>query len=254
MNLENWFTRKDHGDGILELCLNCAPVNAISAEILNDIVRMLDEMAADDSVRAVVISSALKVFSAGLDMKKIEKMDFAGQMALLKGLNTGFPALFSFPKPIVVAVNGAAIAGGLFFVLTADFRVAGPRAKFGLAEVRVGLDFPVAPMEIARNTLAPDALRRLMLTGQPMSATEATAAGIVDVLEPDDSLVLDRALRAARDLAANPPIAYAAIKRQIRLEALDRIDAGIAAGANTPEGGWFNDESKVAMQRMISGS
>lgn len=248
---DNWLHRIDHGDGIMELSLNRGPVNALSAAFLMDLARVMNDMAGDDSVRGVVLSSPFKVLSAGLDLKEAQDFTVADQNAIIEGLNVGFATLFAFPKPVVVAIKGAAIAGGMFFVLTSDFRVAGPRAKFGLAEVRVGADFPAGPMEIARATLDPNTLRRLMLTGQPINVTEAAAMGIVDVVEQDEAVVLDRAVRAARDLASSPAETYASVKRQIRQDALDRIDAAIAAGANAPEGGWFNAETKAAMQRMI---
>jgi len=249
--MDSLFIRKDHGDGMTEIILNRAPVNALSAAFLMGLADLMGDMAQDDTVRAVVLSSAFKVFSAGLDLKEAQGFGLADQHALVKGLNVGFPALFSFPKPTVAAVKGAAIAGGLFYVLSSDYRVAGPRAKFGLAEVRVGADFPAGPMEIARASLDPNTLRRLMLSGQPMGATAALACGLVDEIEEDEALVLDRALRAALELASSPPETYASVKRQIREDAVVRINAAIAAGANTPEGGWFSQETKAAMKRMI---
>ncbi len=251
MQRDDVLIRRDHDDGVVEISLNRPPVNALRAGSLMALAEMMQEMTVDDTVRAAVISSPFKVFSAGLDLKEAQGFDLAAQHAIVKGLNVGFSALFRFPKPVVVAVNGAAIAGGLFYVLASDFRVAGPGAGFGLAEVRVGADFPAGPFEIARATLAPDILRRLMLSGRPLSASEAAAAGIVDVLETDAASVAGRALRAARELAASPPETYASIKHQIRADALARIDAAIAAGANAPGGGWFGAHTKAAMQRMI---
>ncbi len=251
MHSPDWFLQTDRGDGIMEIGLNRSPVNALSAGFLMEMARMLDELARDDAVRALVLSSQFKVFSAGLDLKETLEYDLADEHAIIKGLNVGFMALFTFPKPVVCAIRGAAIAGGLFFVLASDFRIAGPRASFGLAEVRVGVDFPVGPMEIARASLGRNALRRLMLTGQPVSATQAEAMGIIDQIEPDEAVVLDRALAAAREMAASPPNAYARIKRQIRDDTIQRIEAGIAAGGNAPVGGWFGVETKPAMRRML---
>ena len=254
MSASEHLIRKDYGEGIVGIELTKAPVNALTPELLMDFAAMLDDMAADDAVRAVVLSSPFKVFSAGLDLKELQHFDIPQQQAIVAALNLGFLALFTFPKPAVAAVSGAAIAGGLFFVLASDRRVAGPRASFGLAEIRVGVDFPAGPMEIARATLDPNTLRRLMLTGQPLAAAEAQAAGIVDLLEEDGAAVLDRALAEARALAALPSIGYAAVKRQIRQPAIDSIDAAIAEGANAPEGGWFNAQTRDAMRRMIGGS
>ncbi|MGE4325901.1 MAG: enoyl-CoA hydratase/isomerase family protein [Pseudodonghicola sp.] len=241
----------DHGEGINEIGLNRGPVNALSPEFLMGFAALLDRLEADETVRAVVISSPLKVFSAGLDLKEAQTFDLAQEQAIVAALNLGFLRLFTFAKPVVVAVNGAALAGGLFFVLAADLRVAGPRASFGLAEIRVGVDFPVGPMEIVRATLDPNALRRLMLTGQPIAVDHARDIGLVDMLVDGGDTVVERAVEEARKLAQLPSIAYAAVKRQIREPAVSAIETAISQGANAPAEGWFNSQTRDAMRRMI---
>lgn len=254
MSASEYLVRKDYGEGVVGIELTKGPVNAVTPELLMDFAALLERMADDDTVRAVVLSSAFKVFSAGLDLKEVQDFDIAQQQAIVEALNVGFLTLFRFPKPVVAAVGGAAIAGGLFFVLASDRRVAGPRAVFGLAEIRVGVDFPVGPMEIARATLDANTLRRLMLTGQPMAVADAQAAGIVDLLEETSEGVLDRAVEEARALAALPSIAYAAVKRQIRQPAISVIETAIAGGANAPADGWFNAQTRDAMRRMLGGA
>ena len=249
MGEEDWLIRRDHPGGVVEIVLNRGPVNALSAEFLMAFAATIDELAADDRVRAIVLSSPFKVFSAGLDLKEAQDFDIDSQNAIVKGLNVGFLRLFACPKPVVAAVGGAAIAGGLFFVLASDFRVGSPRARFGLAEVRVGADFPVGPLEIARTTLGPNTMRRLMLTGQPMDADAARSAGIVDVIDDGDARV--RALREAESLAVIPPLTYASVKRQIRGQTIDLIENALSHGGNRPEGGWYNSETRDAMRRMI---
>jgi enoyl-CoA hydratase/carnithine racemase len=241
----------DLGDGITQVILNRAPVNALSAQFLMEFSDTLDLLSTDPAVRGVIISSNYKVFSAGLDLKEALSFERDDEYAIVKALNVAFLALFSFPKPTVAAINGSAIAGGLFFVLASDYRIAVQNAKFGLAEVRVGADFPVGPMEIARATLSADELRRLMLTGQPISTDAAVKSGFVDAVASETAL-LGAAVDAAKSLADSPPIAYASVKRQIRGDAITRIQDAMQNGANTPEGGWFNQETKPAMRRMLS--
>lgn len=236
--------------GVARMALQRAPVNALSEAFLGAMSEELRRLAADPEVKAVVLTSPFKVFSAGLDLKEAQGFGLEAQHGIVRALNEDFLALFAFPKPTVAAVNGAAIAGGLFFVLGCDWRIAVPRAQFGLAEVRVGADFPVGPMEIARHSLDPGTLRRLMLTGQPIGAEAAERCGIADEIAEADALE-DRAMAKARELAALPPRAYASVKRQIRSDAVARIEAAMAAGANAPEGGWFTEETRPAMQRMI---
>jgi enoyl-CoA hydratase len=244
--------QSEHAGGVVCLTLNNGPVNALSAKGLMQFGQAIKALEADDNVRAIVLASPFKVFSAGLNLKQAQEFDLAAQHAIVKGLNEGFLALFECAKPTVVAVNGAAIAGGLFYVLASDFRISAARATFGLAEVRVGADFPLGPLEIARATLSPNDLRRLMLTGQPMSADDARIAGIVDRIVPEEGL-LEEALAQAAKLGQIPPATFASVKRQIRGEVITKIKAGIVAGANAPEGGWFNNETVPAMRAMLGG-
>lgn len=239
-------TRKDHGDGVIELGLGRAPVNALSAAFLMDFADEIQELGQDDAVRSIVLTSDFKVFSAGLDLREAQVFDLKQQNDIVEGLNVGFLKLFSCPKPTICAINGAAIAGGLFFVLASDLRVSNSKASFGLAEVRVGADFPVGPLEIARATLDPNMLRRLMLTGLPINAKTAQHVGIVDVLDENPT---ERAITEARNLGKNPPKTYASIKRQIRGGTIAAIEHAIENHAS--DEGWFSDETKTAMQRMI---
>ncbi len=250
MTEQNDLIREDIGDGIVRLVLNRGPVNALSAPFLMTLADTLDDMARDASVRALVIASAFRVYSAGLDLKQAAGFDREAQNAIVDGLNAAFLRLFAFPKPVVAAVDGAAIAGGLFFVLASDFRVSGPGGKFGLAEVRVGVDFPLGPLEIARATLPPDMLRRLMLTGQPIDADTAARFGIVDERVSADQ-VAGRALSAARTMADSPPHAFAAVKRQIRGATTARIEAGMRDIAADPTRSWYSAETRPAMRRML---
>ena len=241
----------DHGDGVSVLCLRRAPVNALNPAFMDQIERDLEAMAADPSVRALVLASPFKVFSAGLDLKEMAAYGPEEETAIVDSLNRTFLALYEFPKPLVVAVNGAAIAGGLFFPLAADHTVAVEKAKFGLSEVRVGASFPVSPLEVARAEMTPAGLRTLMLRGRPIDAARAVDFGIVDeIVDPED--LLDRATDAAHDLAAAPAGTYAAIKRQIRGDVIDRMRLAVAEGSDPTRAGWFTDETRAAMAAALT--
>lgn len=237
--------------GVVRLILSRAPVNALSSVFLDAFGAVLDELSADSSCRAILITSPFKVLSAGLDLKEASAFDASQQSDIVRALNENFLKLFACPKPTIVAVNGAAIAGGMFFVLASDVRVASSKAMLGLAEVRVGVDFPIGPLEIARATLDPNGLRNLMLTGQPMSAERAFQTGVVDQIVDPDGLA-DTALREAEKMAALPPQAFASIKRQIRGATIALLEDAVAKGSSAPEQGWFNAETRAAMARMLA--
>jgi len=140
----------------------------LDAPLLEDLGRLFAEMAADAAVRAAVIAGEGRAFSAGLDLKSAPTLDRAGQRRLVDALNGAFGTLYGWPKPLVAAIQGHAIAGGLILALCADWRVvADAPMQLSLAEVRVGVTYPVSPLEIARAELSPAVARRLVLLGDP---------------------------------------------------------------------------------------
>jgi enoyl-CoA hydratase len=241
----------DLGDGITQMVLNRPPANAMSIEVLAEMGDILDKLEADSTVKAVVVTSALGLFSAGLDLKEIKDFTKDQQTALVDGLNAAFNRFYGFGKPVVVAVNGAAVAGGMFFALAADYTVAVAKARFGLTEIKVGVDLPVAPYEIARAELSPGALRRVVLSGRLFKAEAALEMEVIDEITEDDQL-LERAVSVAREYAGNPPMAYAAIKKQIRAEALNAMQSAIDNQSDPTRSGWYTDETLVAMTAILS--
>ena len=240
-------------DGIAVVQLNRPPANALTADFLDEIEAAFRRFEADTTTRAVVLKGYEKVFSGGMDLKALPSFDADTQRAVVDGLNRCYGALYAFSKPLVAAATGHAIAGGLFFILAADYRIGGEgKALFGLAEVRVGVAFPVAPIEIARAELTPAMARRLLLTGQPITMSEAHAGGIFDeVVAPER--VDARAVEKAREMARSPAEAYAAIKRQLRGDVIDKIARTVANLDDPQRAGWFTSETVDAAKRVLAG-
>ncbi len=244
------FTVEDLGGGITRLMLHRAPVNALTPAFLDELSAFYDAVAQDDTTRAIIIASAQKVLSGGLDLKAAQGFDKADEMEIVRGLNQSFTKLYGLPKPTICAVNGAAIAGGFFFVLGSDYRIGDTRANVGLAEVRVGATLPMGPAAIAKAELSAGSLRKLLLNGQPMTADQALAAEIIDeVVEPD--ALMGRALKVAEQYAALPPKTYAMAKAGLRGDTVQAVEKAMENGANTPVGGWFSEETKPAMAAMV---
>src|SRR5260221_9984617 len=188
-------------DGIALVTLAKPPMNAMDAGLLEDLANLFEGLAADRGVRAAVIAADGPAFSAGLDLKTVPGLDRLGQRRLVDALNDGFGTLYAWPKPLVVAVNGHAIAGGLILALCADWRVvADVPMQVSLAEVRVGVTYPVAALEVARSELSPAAARRLILLGETLDAERAEALQVVDQRVPAE-LLLERAIARAQHYA-----------------------------------------------------
>ena len=133
MGTQSWLSFEMQNGGVALVTLAQAPVNAMDAKTLGDLAQLFVDLAENAEVKAVVLASGLKVFSAGLDLKQAQHYDIDQQNQIVRGLDVAFGKMFSFPKPLIAAVEGAAIAGGFFPVLCSDYRVAGAKARFGLA-------------------------------------------------------------------------------------------------------------------------
>ncbi len=249
--MTQYLKRENAGDGISVLTLERAPVNALTPALLHAVADELANLDGDPAVRALIIASGLQVFSAGVDLKEAKDFTPAEQTAMVDGLNRCFSALYRFTKPLVTAVNGAAIAGGLYFALTADRVLCDDRGKFGLTEIRVGVMFPVGALEIARSTLPPAAFRRMLLSGEIIDAEAALAIGIVDEIAATEDL-MSRAIDAAGDFMAIPKATYAKVKTQMRTPVLEQIDRAVAENSDPAREAWFADETPAAMAATIA--
>src|SRR3954469_20322869 len=169
------------------------PANALDLDLLaeGDAVR---EQLANEEPGAVVITGRERFFSAGMDLKAVPELSPAEQRQTVDGINRLFSGWYAFPRPVVAAVNGHAIAGGLILALCADHRVcADGDGKLGLTELRAGIPYPAAAIAVVRAELTAPAARRLVLGAALVGPEEALELGVVDELRAPEE-VLPRAL------------------------------------------------------------
>jgi crotonobetainyl-CoA hydratase len=176
-------------------------------------VGILDEIEADPELRTVVVTGNGEVFSAGADLKVVAQ-GRAGDIANVKG---GFAGLVSrdFPKPIIAAVNGPALAGGCEIVLSCDLVVAADTSRFGIPEVQRGLMAAAGGLIRLPKRLPLAIALELAMTGDPMDADRALQLGLVNRVVPRDE-VLPTALALAERIAANSPIAVRQSRKLVR--------------------------------------
>lgn len=191
--------------------------NAINYAVSQGIATALDELEDDDAVAVVVITGAGdKAFCAGMDLKAFT----AGEMPSISSVSGGFAGITrrSFPKPLVAAVNGAAVAGGFEIVLSCDLVVAADHAVFGVPEVRRGLLASAGGLVRLPKRVPLAVALELALTGEPLGAERAYALGLVNRVVPGER-VLDEALGVARLVAENAPLSVRASKAVMRAAA-----------------------------------
>src|SRR5437763_5475942 len=191
------------------------PANALDLELLAEGRAAVEDLRAAEP-GAVVIVGRERFFSAGVDLKAAPQLDRDGQRAMVDGINRLFLGWYSFPRPVVCAVNGHAIAGGLILALCGDHRVGAGVGKLGLTELRAGIGYPAAAMAIVRAELPPPTVRALVLRANLIdSGPEAVELGLLDELAAPDAL-LDRAIEVAEGFAAPPRAASPRGEEQLR--------------------------------------
>jgi enoyl-CoA hydratase len=175
------------------------------------------------SAEAVVITAEGPIFSAGVDLLRGSKEGVKYLRKFLPTLNKMFDVVFNFPKPVVAAVNGHAIAGGCVLACCADYRMmARGDGRIGVTELLVGLPFPALAFEVMRFVTGPRHFAELIYTGATLPPGEAMERGLLhEVVEP--AALRERAIESARMLAQIPPAAFAQTKQQMRLAVTDRM-------------------------------
>jgi len=232
------FVSIEEHDDVAVVRVDRPPANAMDPGLLADAVAATEELAAAEP-GAVVLTGRPGFFSAGADLKVVPTLDADGQRAMVDGINGLCMAWYGLPRPVVCAVNGHAIAGGLVFALCADYRVAAADGRYGLTELRAGVPYPTMAIAVVAAELSAPAARRLVLRADLVDAADLRELGAFDEVVPNDE-VLDRALVVARDLGALPSSAYAATKRRLRAPTL-ALAARLQAGEADPLGDAWTD-------------
>jgi enoyl-CoA hydratase/carnithine racemase len=194
--------------------------NAISPEVSQSMAELLDELEGDPAVRAVVLTGRGEVFSAGADLKVVAQ-GRAGDIARAKG---GFAGVVTrnFPKPMIAAVNGPALAGGFEIVLSCDLVVAAETSRFGIPEVQRGLVAAAGGLLRLPKRVPLAIALELAITGDPIDARRAFELGLVNRVVPADRVV-DEAIVLAERIGENSPIAVRASRQLVR-EAVDMTE------------------------------
>jgi methylglutaconyl-CoA hydratase len=220
--------------------------NAISYELIDDLLRALDEVR-QSPAQVLILTGAGKAFCSGMDLDNLKALTGRTPEQNLedsKKMASLFRALYDFPKPTIGAVNGAAVAGGTGLATLCDFTLAVPEAKFGYTEVKIGF-VPAVVSTFLLRQIGEKVARDLLLTGRLFSADEALRIGLINEIVPSEKL-LDRARELAAQLMENSPTSLAFTKRLLgdharkeldsQIEAAVRENAGIRATADFREG------------------
>lgn len=225
---ERELVRASRSGGILTLTLDNPPVNVLSQSVLDALASRLAEAEGDLEVRVVLlVSAAAKAFAAGADIREMSSLDPKGARRHSARGQEVTRRIERLPLPVIAAVHGACLGGGCEVALACDFIVASEDAVFGQPEINLGIMPGWGGTRRLARRVGSSRARKWILTGRPVPAAEALAAGVVEQVVPRDRL-LEAARSLAEELAVKPPLALAAAKYSV-LNAIDpALDQGLA--------------------------
>jgi enoyl-CoA hydratase len=212
--------RSEH-EGIVTLRLAHGKASLLDLELVDAVARAVAEFEASDA-RALILTGTGSIFSAGVDLFRLTDGGTEYVERLFPALARMLLDLFSLPKPLVVAANGHAIAGGCILTLAGDYRLmAAGNGRIGMPELLVGVPFPPTILEAVRFAVPPQHLQMLLYTGVTVSPGEALRLGLVDEVV-DSTILMERTNEIARQFAALPSDAFRLAKRQLRDNIISR--------------------------------
>ena len=238
----------DHGT-VRELRLDRPPANALSPDLIAAL-REAVTAAPGAGARALVLSGAPGMFSAGLDVPYLLTLDRTVMAAAWRDFYALLHALAASPIPIAVAITGHAPAGGTVLALYCDWRVmAEGDFKLGLNEVRVGLQLPPVIFAALKRQVGPRQAERLATTGLLLRPAEAERVGLVDELAPAERAV-ERAIEWCQALLALPPEAMALTRQEARADLValfDEVEAELQSTAQS----WWRAETQTVLRELV---
>lgn len=188
-------------------------LNALNRELMQELVAELERMDRDDAVKVLVITGNDKAFAAGADIR--EMVDESAVSLLLKRQFDVWDRIGGIAKPIIAAVSGYVLGGGCELMMNCDLVVASDTARFGQPEIRIGVMPGAGGTQRLTRAVGQRKAMELLLTGDTMLAEEALRCGLINKVAPVE-LYLEEALKLARRIANQPPLAVSLIKQAVR--------------------------------------
>ena len=244
------FVRLEIDQAVAVIRLDRPPMNALNAQVQDEIAAAAAQVSADQEVRAVIIYGGERVFAAGADIKEMAEATYSQMAADTRRLQEAFTAVAKIPKPVVAAITGYALGGGLELALCADFRVAGESARVGQPEILLGVIPGAGGTQRLPRLVGPARAKDIVYTGRFVGAAEALAIGLVDRVVPDADVY-----QAARDLVdryvGGPAVALRAAKQAID-EGLDvDLDSGLEIERLNFAGLFATEDQRTGMRSFI---
>jgi enoyl-CoA hydratase/carnithine racemase len=205
-------TSERRPDGVALVQLDRPPMNALSLALLSELAEVARELALDDDVKAVVVAGGERTFAAGAEIAELGGPAEARRVT--DTFRGALDAVAAIPRPVIAAIGGFALGGGLELAMACDLRVASDRAKLGQPEILLGIIPGAGGTQRLARLVGPARAKELVWSGRQVRADEALAIGLVDRVVPADE-TLDATLAWAAELAGGAVVAMGLAKQAI---------------------------------------
>jgi enoyl-CoA hydratase len=239
--------RLERREGVAIVTLDRPRANAFTPELVGELSQAMTDGEASGAV--VLASASPGIFSAGWDLPYLLGQDRRGFDGFVSAYCDLVRKIFAFEQPVIVALSGHAIAGGLIVAAAADERLAAEgKGELGLSEVLLGVPVPACLLEIFRHAVGARTMERLASTGENLTVDRALEVGLIDRVVASGNL-LEEAVARARSLSERPGKAYASTKRLCRAQALVRFDRARPDAAFTDF--WFSSDAQGRIRALV---
>lgn len=231
--------------------LNRGKVNALNGPLIEELGEGLRGLGRDDSVRAIVLTGSGKFFSFGFDIPEFLGFSREDFLEYLRSFTQLYTELFVFPKPVVAALNGHAIAGGCMIATACDLRVmASGGGKISLNEITFGASVFAGAVAMLKHLVGGPGAERILYSGRMYDAEEAREINLVDVVVPEAGLMA-RAREEARRLGAQDPVAFASLKRLIRGPMAEQMRREEADSLGAFIDIWYSEATRARLAKIL---
>lgn len=226
--------------------------NAINDDLLDGIESALSRSLEGGSARGLLLASSGKLFCPGLDLQILSGYDRTAMEAFLRKFSRCMLSLYTYPGPVVAAINGPAVAGGCVLAMTADWRVLRRGARIGLNEIKVGVPLPWGVAQIMREGLVASRIEEVCLLGLNYSDEEALATGLAHEVAGEEGFEAS-AMRRLAEFASKDAKAFHRTKEYLRASVAERIRSGEDERRGEFLDCWFSDPTRKRIEEIVAG-
>ncbi|HLR62644.1 MAG TPA: enoyl-CoA hydratase [Lentibacillus sp.] len=238
-------------NNVAVLTIQSPPANALSSGLLDDLSERLDQIETDNTVKAVVLNGEGKFFSAGADIKEFTALqnDSDYEALSIKGHQL-FERIEHFKVPVIAAIHGAALGGGLELAMACHIRIAGENAKLGLPELTLGIIPGFAGTQRLPQYVGTAKAYEMILTGQPITGKEAKESGLANQAVQDEE-VFEKTFELARSIAVKGKLSIEAVMELIPYSKSERFAKGLQEEAKAFAKVFGTEDATEGIQAFI---